>query len=148
MDSGNPINHPRAITVGAVISCARSLLGTRYQHQGRTQYGVDCIGFIILVMQRLDLLPTEFESRNYGRLPRAELIDKAAQYCTRVERAEAGCLILIRWPGELFPGHAALFTGVNLLHAYQQAGHVVEHGFRGHWLKRSHSFWRLPGVSA
>jgi hypothetical protein len=92
------------------------------------------------------LLPADIQRANYGRLPRAELIDKCRHYCQRLEVAEVGCLVLIRWPGEKHAGHAALFTGCNLVHAYAQIGSVVEHGYRGPWVKRTDSFWRLPGV--
>jgi cell wall-associated NlpC family hydrolase len=131
-----------------LIAVARELVVAcvPFRHQGRTLAGLDCIGCVLYVCTRVGVLPQDFERRNYGRLPQAELLQKAATYCSPLTRALPASLILIRWPGDSTPSHAALCTGPNLIHSYNAVGRVVEHGYRGHWVKRTASIWALPGV--
>lgn len=147
MDARHPQHHPRPVSAEALIAEARKWLGTPYKHQGRGANGLDCVGLVIRVAEDLKLLPDTF-SRNYGRLPRPELIAQARQICTPIETPEPGCLVLIRWPKERVPAHAALCTGPNLIHADRYHGSVVEHGYRKHWVTWTDSLWRIPGVSA
>lgn len=146
MDTGHPQHHSRAVTASDVVAEARRLVGTLYRHQGRSEFGIDCIGVPIVIGQRLNLLPDSFLRANYGKLPKAELIEKTKDYCTRLDAIEPGALLLIRWPGEQNPGHAVIFTGETIVHAWDQHDRVVEHGYRGAWVKLTHSMWRLPGV--
>ena len=133
-------------TVPQLIGEARRWLGVPYRHQGRSANGLDCIGFVVFVLARVGVLPDEFESRDYGRLPKAELVEKTAMYCTQVDDAEPGTLLLIRWPGERSAGHAAICAGPTIIHAYSQSRKVVEHGYRAPWPRITVSRWRLPGV--
>ena len=130
-----------------LIAFARGWLGVPYLHQGRSRYGVDCIGFPIAVLRELDLLPREFNDyRNYGRQPDGQMQPIIERYCENLPTPVAGCLILIQWPQRKHASHAAFFTGKTMLHSHQRAGGVVENGYRGAWVKNTHSLWRLPGV--
>lgn len=108
---------------------------------------MDCVGLVIAIGTDLELLPAEFIAANYGRLPRDELVERTSQYCTRIDAPEPGCMVLIRWPNERRPGHSAIITGENMIHSFQVADRVVEHGYRKHWVTWTDSFWRLPGVN-
>lgn len=155
MDSGPAQDHPRTVKPETLIAEARQLLGDRktgkaavpYRHQGRTLRGLDCIGLIIYVCERVGVLPEEFERNDYGRLATQELVDKTQLYCRCVDQPAPGVLVLIKWPGEKRAGHAALCTGENLIHCDRNHGRVVEHGYRGLWVKQTASLWHLPGVS-
>lgn len=146
---GHPEDPARAMKPEVLIAAARELVIAKvpYRHQGRTPLGLDCIGLVILICERLGLIPEEFERNNYGRLPQGELLEKAQKHCAPLPSPVPGALILIRWPGDRAPAHAALCTGDNLIHSYARLGHVVEHGYRGHWVKRTAAVLALPGVS-
>lgn len=148
MDTRHPRNHPRAIGQYEIVDKARELIGTPYRHQGRSRFGVDCVGFVVVILEHFGRLPVELAQTNYGRLPRAELIEKTRKYCEPLERPEPGALLLIRWPGERNPGHTAIYTGEDglMIHAYGTLQKVVEHGYRGAWVRQTDSVWRLPGV--
>lgn len=136
------------ITVDELVMAARSWIGTPYLHQGRNRFGVDCIGFPIAVLRELDLLPKGFQDyRSYGRTPSGQMEPIVERYATRVALPRPGSLLLIRWPKTKQASHAAIITGRTMLHSYQRAGGVVEHGFRGPWVKFAHTSWLLPGVS-
>lgn len=127
---------------------ARRWVGVPYVHQGRTRFGVDCIGLIICVRCAIEEWASgKAETRNYARVPKdALLLQRFEQHCTRIERPEAGCVILIKWPAAKTPAHAGFWCDGNIVHAYQRADRVIETGYRAHWLRDTHSLWRLPGV--
>lgn len=133
-----------------VVTEARRWLGVPYVHQGRTVYGVDCVGLVLCV--RHSIVPwaaLEGELRNYARHPQdGLLVERVQAHCHRLDAPEDGAMILIRWPKTAHASHVALYAGGNLIHAYQRARKVVETGFRAHWLRNAHSYWRLPGVRA
>lgn len=135
-------------TPEALIEEARTWVGVPFRHQGRSRLGVDCAGFIVETLRATNALPPEFEDATaYGRMSSRELGDVVRRYCTPIPKPEPGALLLIRWPREHVASHVALFTGENLIHCYATVGKVVEHGYRGMWLKLSESWWRLPGVA-
>jgi hypothetical protein len=132
---------------GALIDWAYGWLGVPFKHQGRSRFGVDCIGFPIAVLRELELLPAGFSDvRDYGRQPDGLMQPIVERYCRNLAVPVLGCLVLIRWPRGAQAGHAAFCAGGSLIHSYQRAGGVVEHGFRGVWRAKLHSAWALPGI--
>lgn len=135
------------ITVPALIEEARSWVGVPYLHQGRSRLGVDCAGFLVALMRGAGELPSDFRDvRNYGRRPNGELEALVARHCVRVPTAASGLLVLIQWRGHSRPSHTALLTGPTMIHCYERRRAVVEHSYRGMWIRDTHSLWRLPGV--
>ena len=135
-----------AVNSGMVVDEARRWIGVPFLHQGRNRAGVDCIGLVICVAQRLELIAANFERTDYGRLAtRGELSSKITEHCVRLGRPTPGCLLALRWNRET--AHVAIFDGVNIVHAYEGAGRVIEHGYRGRWIKFTDSAWALPGVT-
>lgn len=108
--------------------------------------GLDCIGFFLLSSSRVGLLPLDFERRDYGRAPNDALEERLAHHCDRLETAEAGAIVAIKWPGDRRAGHIALCAGENLIHCYSDMGGVVEHGYRGAWLRWTKSIWWPRGL--
>ena len=137
------------IRAAALATEARAWVGVPYVHQGRTRFGVDCIGLIICVRQALGpWLGVELEPRNYRRVPTDGLLEqRIAEHCTQLERPEDGCVILIRWPRTAHASHAAFYFGGHIIHAYKQLRAVIETGYRAQWVRDTVSLWRLPGVA-
>lgn len=140
-------HHPRTVTGAEVIEHARALLGVPWRHQGRSDRGLDCVGLVLLAVQRAGAIPADFERRNYGRLPGEELARKTGEYCDELTNSEPGALILIRWPGVRDASHVALCTGETLIHCYRNAGKVVEHGYREPWNRWTDSAWWFRGLA-
>lgn len=137
------------IDASDLVVQARTWLGVPFRHQGRGRAGLDCAGFVVALLKAAGELPSNYtEPANYGRTPAPELIEVVRQYCIQGARAPgfAGALVLIRWPRDRLPSHVGLCTGDTLIHCYQREGGVVEHGYRGPWVRVTHSLWRLPGV--
>ena len=132
------------MTPHRVIEEARGWVGVPFRHQGRDGNGLDCVGLPIVVGQSLGLFDPRFDVARYGRLPTGELIDRLREHCRPLPAAVPGCLVVIAWTK--LAAHIAVFTGGTIIHAYQSVGAVVEHGYRGRWIRMTHSVWGLPGV--
>lgn len=131
------------------VSIARSWLGVPFKHQGRSRHGVDCAGLLEVLLESAAILPEDYSApRSYGRRPNGELRKIVERYCRRsAGPAIAGSIVLVVWPRETEPGHVALCTGPNIIHAYARVGRVVENGYRGPWIRNTHSVWLAPGIS-
>lgn len=127
-----------------VILEARQWLNVPFRHQGRDGHGIDCVGLPIVVGRSLGLIGPEFEVANYGRLPTGELIARVQGVCRPLERALPGSLIVIAW--SRLAAHVAICADETMIHAYERVGRVIEHGYRGRWVRMTHSVWALPGV--
>lgn len=137
------------MTSDDVISEARRWLGTSYMHQGRNRSGVDCIGLVIVVARHLNLIDAKFrEPLNYHRLPAHGLLQaEVSRHCEQISEPVAGCILLMRWKRSDDCSHCGIYTGENIIHAYERVGRVVEHGFRAPWPRRLVSSWKLPRVT-
>ncbi len=136
----------------SLIAEAQRLVGVPFVHQGRSVHGVDCIGAIKLAAINAGLDPEAAtglkDTRDYGLVVTSEMLDKMSRVCTRVREVEPGLLVLFRFPEEKHPQHFGILTNNRtIVHADVKQGRVVEHGYRGLWLRWTHSLWRIPGVS-
>lgn len=131
--------------VAALIADARGWVGRPFLHQGANWDGVDCIGLIVALCKRHGLIAPDFSTGVYGRMPANDMLtSRLAAYCERLERAVPGALLVIRWTREA--SHVALCTGETMIHSYERSGRVVEHGYRGRWIRMTDSVWKLPGL--
>ena len=135
----------------ATVELARTFLGVPFVHQGRSRAGVDCLGLVICTLQEQGILPPDFERRNYSRSPSENdaLTRGVARYCTPLETPAHGCMLTLAWFKN--PPHVALYAddlrnGPTLIHADARRGvqRVVEHGYRGAWLRLRAAAWALP----
>ncbi len=135
------------ITGQAIVEEARRWLGRPFRHQGRTEHGVDCIGLIICVRNAVDPWPRAMKrAADYRRNPNGQLLAELPDHLEPITMPEPGCVAVITWPKQKHPSHVALLTPDTIIHAYASAGRVVETSYAGHWLRQTHSLWRLPGV--
>lgn len=133
-----------------LITEARRWLGVPFRHQGRSKLGVDCAGFLEMLLATSGCLPAGYKApRNYDRRPNGELLEVVKTYCVRTKQDPQrvpGSLVLICWQNDKEPSHVALSTGATLIHSYMRVRCVVENGYRGVWVRDTHSAWLLPGV--
>lgn len=133
------------------MAAARECLGTRFRHQGRVPgVGLDCVGLVAVVGHRLGLMT--HDATDYAAMPdEAALrshIDAAG--FTPVTDARPGDVALMRLTRAA--QHVAILTagagghshGAGLIHAWMQAGRVVEHGLDASWRARIVDVYRFP----
>lgn len=146
MNSGKP----SVITAAQFVEEVRKLKGVPWRHQGRTRFGVDCIGLVILACNNGGLDLTEYMGLSlppsYSRNPNPNSVSILSKHCTQVSRPITGCVLLFRFPDEKLPRHFGVFTGETIIHAEARSRRVVEHGYHSQWSKWTHSMWLVPGV--
>lgn len=153
------------VPASAFIAAARELLDTPFVMRGHSVGEVDCVGFPYVAARtagvRLDEQPNysvlqEIARWDYDMRATKRLLERLQVFCQRVDERVPGCLVLIKLPRLPDPQHFAIYCGKRLLsgeavetiiHADAFQRRVVEHGYRGSWLKRTHSFWLLPGIA-
>lgn len=77
----------------AFVSAARGFLGVPWQHQGRTERGVDCVGLVVLSLRAIGVdAPL---TADYGRMQDYRQARRyLEQFCDRVGQAKVGDVVL------------------------------------------------------
>lgn len=146
-----------------IVVSARSWIGTRFHHQGRTKAsstskgGVDCLGLLVGVAKEQRLraqtsigcLLTEYDETDYGHIPDGgrlkATLDKVLQPIAKNMMAP-GDVVLIQL--EKQPQHLGILSdyalgGLGLVHALASARKVVEHSLDELWLSRIVQAYRV-----
>lgn len=135
----------------ALVAQARSYVGVRWRHRGRTrEHGIDCLGLLILLAQDFgfpfDLFDDDHE---YSMRPDDYfLVQRLSVEMTPLNSwrdAKPGDVVLMRWRPENPPQHVGIVTSIDTamivcIHASRATRRVVEtrwdrpdlitHGFR------------------
>lgn len=128
-----------------IVTAARAALGTRFRHQGRVPgRGLDCVGLVAVVGRELGL--TDYDVIDYARLPdeRAMRAHIDAAGLAPVDRAQPGDVALMRFTRAA--QHVGILTETTLIHAWMQAGRVVEHRLDASWRNRIVTTFSFPGI--
>ena len=140
----------------------RRLLGVRWQHQGRSEKGVDCVGLLVVPAIKLGILTPDQDMADYQRAPHGDRLDCLLhQHCQRLpdwKEAREGDILAIKYFQQ--PQHVMVVTrpydqrwGFHVIHAFgneQMPGSVVEHRLDQNWLQshraRVHAGFSIKGV--
>ncbi len=130
-----------------IINAARECLDTPFKHQGRiVGKAMDCAGVIVHVAKRLGFDPIEPPA--YGRAPHDGMLEfwaDAQPYLERVKDMQAGDVLMMRFSKE--PQHVGIFTGENIIHAYENIKKVCEHRLSDVWAARVVRVYRFNGLT-
>lgn len=146
---------------GAVIAEARKHLGVRWQHLGRSNHGVDCVGLVVLVCLALDL--SQYDLKTYPREPKSSeflghFLSGGGQRVA-INEALPGDLMLFR--EQRYPCHVSFLSETTtipsgperavlriptIIHAHATRRVVLEEPLVGEWLQKRVAAIRLPGV--
>lgn len=129
------------MTPDAFIETARSLIGTRYAHQGRSRKAVDCVGLVVFALQSSGVLTADEAAaipNNYTRSADGTLVLSLHDHCVRVEPTEMqpGDLVAIKYFEEaqhLMIVERTTQWGPFVIHAVPDGG-VVHHMLDDHYL--------------
>lgn len=132
------------VTRAQFIAEARSWEGVPWLHQGRSRLGVDCIGLLIVVARALGL--SDYEVDGYGRTPDADLMRREAErLMVRTMHPQPGDVLLMRFHRD--PQHILILTEpARVIHAWADAGRVVEVNYPPSWQRRVVGAYQVPGV--
>lgn len=126
-----------------VINQARKYLGVRYKHQGRTEFGLDCLGLLVKVAHDLGI--SKADSNDYGRVPDGrKMMRQLEEHLDITTSPEPGDILLFRFQGE--PRHLAIKTDIGMIHSYAEQKKVVEHRMDEVWKSRLVRAYRIRGL--
>jgi len=124
----------------AFVADARTYMGVRFKHQGRSRRGLDCIGLCVVAMRALGR--PVWDSPAYGTTAatqglREALVRNLGEPIPNKEGMHEGDIALMAFVGE--PSHVGIITdyplgGFALLHTFAQVRKVVEHRMDEQWL--------------
>lgn len=110
-----------------VIRVARSMVGTKYRHGGRTRKSVDCGGLLIAIATELGIDHIA-PPLGYSRHPDGRLVDHVHAGADPQKDPQPGD-ILVFWVdrGSRLPQHVGIITECGgLIHADMRSRRVVE----------------------
>lgn len=115
-----------------LVEAARKYIGVKFQHQGRTRRGCDCLGLVVMSMRDIGMAPNDRTDYNH-KLVENELLNGVLEHCKQNELPEVGCLALFELE-ETHQQHVAIVTAINpvyIIHAYAPVKAVCEHRLPG-----------------
>jgi cell wall-associated NlpC family hydrolase len=133
-----------------IIDTAREYLGTKYVHQGRSKHGIDCIGLLVVICNKLQICDTSVDRMDYP--PQGTGIEVEARLQNGgLLRKPKGCApiagdVLGFWIGRSTRVQhiGVMTTESRFIHTHQGVGCVVEHALAGAWLRRVGVVWSFP----
>tara|TARA_R110000850_G_scaffold275207_1_gene414174 strand:+ start:39556 stop:39972 length:417 start_codon:yes stop_codon:yes gene_type:complete len=122
------------------VAEARSWLGTKWRHRGRTRFGIDCIGLIVHAVAAGGIQMRD--RRDYGREPWKDGLQRELQehFGDPVVDMQPGDVLLMKWHNQDGPAHVGIVGdychgGLSLIHSYSLTA-VCEHRMNDEWLAR------------
>lgn len=136
------------MTPATIATTARAWIGTPFHHQGRLQgVGCDCVGLVIGVAEALGV-PVQ-DQPGYSPEPQGRALrDALDAQLLPIPAPVPGCVVLMRIGREerhvgIVATHPA--TGaLSIIHAWLQAGAVVEHHLDTTWHRRIVQSYEIP----
>lgn len=123
------------------VAAARKRIGLPFVHQGRTEFGVDCVGLVVKSAEEIGV-DTSGDKTNYSRLPHGVLLPVLDDIMFRVDGDwQVGDILVMKFLNE--PTHVGIWTGENIIHSYSTLGKVVEHRMDDKWKRRVVAVYRL-----
>lgn len=134
-----------------VIKIARTYIGTKWVHQGRSKdFGVDCVGLLTCTFTEagFDVIDEVGYARNPDGKKLKEMLDKQkALKKVPLNDLQSGDIALFKV--RRLPQHVALMCNgkrgeLNMIHAYNGGNRkVVEHNFAEFWKTRILAAYRI-----
>jgi len=105
-----------SIPSGRVIQAARQMLGAKWRHEGRTRFGVDCIGLVLLSLVLAGWRPRD--ARSAYRMVYPRVADDDTLQSILATEGEAvdlvaalpGDVIVFHYPSDRFAQHCGMLT--------------------------------------
>lgn len=118
------------VTRDDIVAAARTWIGVRWQHQGRTRHGIDCIGLPAVVAFELGLIAA-LPAADYPRRPNGTFLTRfRASGLAEIRPAEAGAGDLVVFTAGTMACHcgirAAMYGRPSIVHAHAAGRRVRE----------------------
>lgn len=128
------------------VDSARSYMGTKWRHQGRSRMGVDCVGLVILSLADIGVEVPDMQG--YRRHPDPIFVEHIRNNSVPAFGPLPGTLGIFRDGTQ--PCHVGIFATmhdqVSLIHAYAGTGKVMEEVFIHDWPRKLVEVRALVGL--
>jgi hypothetical protein len=134
-----------------IVNCARSYVGVRFKHEGRTrEEGLDCFGLIIRVAWDLHL--SQFTLTGYGHYPHAPSVRKHCDaQMTRKPLVKMQPGDILRFANKHWDCHLACVGDggrpFSLIHSLAEQRRVVESPLSDDLRSHIRACYQLPNVT-
>ena len=134
------------VPVDDIIRTARSYLGVRFRHQGRSRNGIDCAGLIVSVGHDLGL-QREADYTAYSHAPDGRTLHVLlARHFDVVPPGEMSLGDVVFMAFQEFPQHLGILADAcrpfSLIHAYAPSRKVIEVRLDDEWEGRVRNIYR------
>lgn len=132
----------RQYSAEKAIAEARSYVGCKWRHRGRSRFGIDCIGLLVASMAAGGVEMRD--RRDYGRTPWMDGLEQEMRdhFGDPIPLADAqpGDVVLMRWDDRSEPSHVGILADsrharLALIHSYSLT-QVIEHDLDTVWSDR------------
>ena len=138
----------RILTPADIVETARSWLGTRWVHQGRTRAGVDCCGLVIKIAHELKL--SDYDTRNYARRTAGDAFVQHFTDAGLIPKRRFSLGDVIVTTDSHFPCHCGIVSEhrgePHFIHAFALRRQVVEEPL-SFWKPKIFAIFGWPGVN-
>lgn len=138
----------RKSLIEAFIAEARTYVGVKWLHRGRSRYGIDCVG--LLVNSVASVGQPMRDRLDYGREPWNDGLDREMRehFGAAVLEMQPGDVVTMKGIGQQGAGHVGIIAQCNgyltLIHSYNADSNtrVVEHRIDEQWQARFVEIYR------
>lgn len=128
-----------------VVDEARLWIGVGFQHQGRSFFGIDCVGLLYMVYSKVLNIEDYIE---YPPRPTTRMAFQIIQcYADRIlqDEAQAGDVALLNFVGS--STHFGILTDNGIIHADSVLKKVVEHSLsKIYGSGKAVAYFRMKGI--
>jgi cell wall-associated NlpC family hydrolase len=136
-----------------IVQAARSLIGVKYVHQGRSRFGIDCAGVVVHAGAATGI-PIEDHTVYPGGLNLNLMLEylsknaiKTMGKCVPAVSIPRGSIVLFLHP-RIQLCHVGIKTeGASMVHSWKSTGKVTETPIDSRWHRVLESVWDFKGVS-
>jgi cell wall-associated NlpC family hydrolase len=132
-----------------IVRIARSWIGTPFRHQGRTRFGIDCVGLLVAVADELGIAAVDvpgYNRRSHGK----DFMRPFEEHCRPRTFGQMAPGDIVIFHDELFPCHTGIYSqlrGVaHVVHAVATLRQVFETPYAGEWAARARHVFAFPGT--
>jgi hypothetical protein len=140
-----------------IVTAARAYVGVPFRHQGRSKWGMDCLGLLIAVahdcaLQRGGAVLWQQDECDYGHYPDAAYLHaQLAKWLRPIATPQLGAVALMQHDGAArhlgILGDYAEAKAFSLIHAYAPAKAVIEHHYSEEWQQQTVALFIFPSPS-
>lgn len=129
-----------------IIAEARSWIGVKWKHQGRTRSGVDCLGLIVVTAQKLGI--SDADERVYSPRPDGKsLVKRFAEEMDEISLKEIRAADVILFADSIYPCHVAFVSEKHgqlyIIHSHATRRQVLEERYAYEWPEKARKAYRF-----